>query len=260
MADVSAAKSGGSERGSDREVWLSCFSSALTGLLSGNQAVAYEPEQLIRQAGKLADIALTKVQVRHPLHSIIEGEDSRAGRTPGLGTPTSALLGDRGSAAAAAAAAKERTVGDALDPAESGQPQTQTRSSAFPFYASDFLAATGLLSTAAVGGYIRMLANAWTNGPIPDSPKALARAMNHSAGDPPFEEIWAELKSKWFLTKRGWINCRLEVVRWERAVFLERQSKMAQAKPQPTATPSKETRTEPKVSPSATAAAGSSRR
>ncbi len=259
MADVSAAKSGGSERGSDREVWLSCFSSALTGLLSGNQAVAYEPEQLIRQAGKLADIALTKVQVRHPLHQVIEVEDPRTARTPGLGTPASALLGERG-AAAAAAAAKERTVGDALDPAESGQPQTQTRSSAFPFYASDFLAATGLLSTAAVGAYIRMLANAWTNGPIPDSPKALARAMNHSAGDPPFEEIWAELKSKWFLTKRGWINCRLEVVRWERAIFLEKQSKAAQAKPQPTATPSKETRTEPKASSSATAAAGGSRR
>jgi len=249
MADVSAAKSGGSERGSDREVWLSCFSSALTGLLSGNQAVAYEPEQLIRQAGKLADIALTKVQVRHPLHSIIEGEDPRAARTPGLGTPASAVPGDRG--------AKERTVGDALDPAEAGQPQTQTRSSAFPFYASDFLAATGLLSTAAVGGYIRMLANAWTNGPIPDSPKALARAMNHSAGDPPFEEIWAELKPKWFLTKRGWINCRLEVVRWERAVFLEKQSRPSHTKPE---TPAKEARSEPRVSPSATAATGASRR
>ena len=252
MADVSTAKSGGS----DRDVWLSCFSSALTGLLSGNQAVAYEPEQLIRQAGKLADIALTKVQVRHPF---LDVEDPRSARTPGLGTPAVALLGERGAAAAAAAAAKERTVADALDPAESGQPQTQTRSSAFPFYASDFLAATGLLSTAAVGAYIRMLANAWTNGPIPDSPKALARAMNHSAGDPPFEEIWTELKSKWFLTKRGWINCRLEVVRWERAIFLEKQSKVAQAKPQPTAAPSKDTRTEPKASPSTTAA-GASRR
>jgi uncharacterized protein YdaU (DUF1376 family) len=245
MADVSATKSG-----SDREVWLSCFSSALTGLLSGNQAVAYEPEQLIRQAGKLADIALAKVQVRHPL---VDAEDPRAARTPGLGTPAVALLGERG-----AAPAKERSVGDALDPAEAGQPQTQTRSSAFPFYASDFLAATGLLSTAAVGAYIRMLANAWTNGPIPDSPKALARAMNHSAGDPPFEEIWAELKSKWFLTKRGWINCRLEVVRWERAVFLEKQSKSAQVKPQPPAAPGKEGRTEPRVSPS-TATAGSRR-
>ena len=252
MADVSAAKSSGS----DREVWLRCFSSALTGLLSGNQAVAYEPEQLIRQAGKLADIALTKVQVRHP---VVEVEDPRMARTPGLGTPAAALLGERG--AAAAAAAKERTVADALDPAESGQPQAQTRSSAFPFYASDFLAATGLLSTAAVGAYIRMLANAWTNGPIPDSPKALARAMNHSAGDPPFEEIWAELKSKWFLTKRGWINCRLEVVRWERAIFLEKQSKVVQAKPQPTSVaPGKDSRTEPRVSPSTAAAPAASRR
>ncbi len=102
MADVSATKSGGS----DREVWLSCFSSALTGLLSGNQAVAYEPEQLIRQAGKLADIALTKVQVRHPL---VDVEDPRTARTPGLGTPAVALVGERGGGRLAAA--KERTVG-----------------------------------------------------------------------------------------------------------------------------------------------------
>lgn len=212
MAEVSAAAA--KNGSSDREVWLRCFSSALTGLLSGHQAVTYEPEQLIRQAGKLADIALTKVQVRHPS----EADEARTARTAGA----SALAGDR----AGAAAAKERTVADALDPAEAGQPQAQTRSSAFPFYASDFLAATGLLSTAAVGAYIRMLSNAWTNGPIPDSPKALARAMNHSAGDPPFDEIWNELKPKWFLTKRGWINCRLEVVRWERASFLEKQAKM----------------------------------
>jgi uncharacterized protein YdaU (DUF1376 family) len=247
MAEVSAAKSGGS----DRDVWLSCFSSALTGLLAGNQAVTYEPDQLIRQAGKLADIALAKIQLRHPA----DAEDPRMARTPGLGTPVAALLGER----AAAATMKERSVADALDPAEAGQPQAQTRSSAFPFYASDFLAATGLLSAAAVGAYIRMLANAWTNGPIPDNPKALARAMNHSAGDPPFEEIWAELKTKWFLTKRGWINCRLEVVRWERAVFLEKQTKASETKPQPSATPTKETRTEPRVS-SSTATAGASRR
>jgi uncharacterized protein YdaU (DUF1376 family) len=246
MAEVSVPKS----VNSDREVWLRCFSSALTGLLAGNQAVTYEPEQLIRQAGKLADIALTKVQVRHPS----ETDESRLGHTPALGTPASALLGAR--AATAASAAKERTVGDGLDPSEAGQPQAQTRSSAFPFYASDFLAATGLLSAAAVGAYIRMLANAWTNGPIPDNPKALARAMNHSAGDPPFEEIWTELKSKWFLTKRGWINCRLEVVRWERAVFLEKQTKTAPGKPE---VPAKEPRTEPRVS-SGTAASTASRR
>ena len=245
MAEVLAAKIGGG----DREVWLRCFSSALTGLLAGNQAVSYEPDQLIRQAGKLADIALTKIQVRHPA----DLEDSRSARTPGLGTPAAALLGDR----ATAAVAKERSVADALDPSEAGQPQAQTRSTAFPFYASDFLAATGLLSAAAVGAYIRMLSNGWTNGPIPDNPKALARAMNHSAGDPPFEEIWAELKSKWFLTKRGWINCRLEVVRWERAVFLEKQTKAPDTRPQPSVTPAKETRTEPRVS---TATAGASRR
>jgi uncharacterized protein YdaU (DUF1376 family) len=248
MAEVSPAAAAVTKSGvSDREVWLRCFSSALTGLLAGNQAVTYEPEQVIRQAGKLADIALTKVHLRHPA----EAEEAKSVRPAALGMTAASLLGDR-----APVAAKDRSVGDALDPAESGQPQTQTRSSAFPFYASDFLAATALLSTAAVGAYIRMLANAWSNGPIPDNPKALARAMNHSAGDPPFEEIWAELKPKWFLTKRGWINCRLEVVRWERAVFLEKQAKPAPAKAE---APVKDTRTEPRLSSSSASTAGSRR-
>src|SRR5262245_36192222 len=98
MAEVSVARS----NGGDKDVWLSCFSSALTGLLAGNQANTYEPEQLIRQASKLADIALTKIQVRHPA----EIDDPRFARTPGLGTPAAALLGERAAAAAAASAAK----------------------------------------------------------------------------------------------------------------------------------------------------------
>jgi uncharacterized protein YdaU (DUF1376 family) len=230
------------KNGADREVWLRCFASALTGLLSGNQAVSYEPDQLIRQAGKLADIALTKVQVRHPA----DADDRSARQAP------AAAAADR---AAPTAGARERTVADALDPAESGQPQAQTRSTAFPFYASDFLASTGLLSNAAVGAYIRMLAHAWSSGPIPDQPKALARAMNHSVGDPSFEEIWAELKTKWFLTKRGWINCRLEVVRWERAVFLEKQQAKAPARlDPPSPAPAREPRTETRVPATAAAA------
>jgi hypothetical protein len=78
------------------------------------------------------------------------------------------------------------------------------------------------MSSAAVGAYIRMLCHGWSNGPIPNTPVALARAMKHSVGDPPFEDLWAELQPKWFLTRRGWINCRLEMVRWERACYLEK--------------------------------------
>jgi uncharacterized protein YdaU (DUF1376 family) len=222
----------------DRDVWLQCFASALTGLLANNQTTTHEPEQLIRQAGKLADIALTKAQARYA------DEDSRAPRQAAAG-PTA----DR----AVAAAARDRSVGDALDPGEAGQPQAQTRSSAFPFYAADFLASMGLLSNAAVGAHIRMLAHAWSSGPIPDQPKALARAMNHSVGDPSFDDIWTELKSKWFLTKRGWINCRLEVVRWERASYLERHG-VPVARPEPSAKDAKDSaRAEPRVSPSSPA-------
>ena len=227
MADVAL------KNGVDREIWLRCFSSALTGLLAGHQAVTYEPDQLIRQAGKLADIALAKIHVRHPVDA------------DGARPLAASLLGERGQPAA-----RDRTVADALDPAEAGQPQTHTRTSAFPFYASDFLAATGLMSNAAVGAYIRMLAHAWSNGPIPDQPKALARAMNHSVGDPSFDEIWVELKPKWLLTKRGWINCRLEVVRWERASYLERH-----AAPPKVETPAKEVARPPAAAATAPAPA-----
>ena len=55
-------------------------------------------------------------------------------------------------------------------------------------------------------------------------------------------------------------NCRLEVVRWERAVFLEKQTKPSPIKQQLTVTTAKELRAEPRVSPSTAATAGASRR
>ena len=224
------AKSGG---GTDRDIWVQCFSSALTGLLASAQTVTYEPDQLIKQAGKLADIALTKIQVR----TAADTEDARTR----AGGPSAG--GDKG-----AQSLRDRSVGEAIDSTEAGHPQGQTRISAFPFYPSDFLASTGLLSNAAVGAHIRMLAHAWSNGPIPDQPKALARAMNHSVGDPTFDDIWTELKPKWFLTKRGWINCRLEVVRWERASYLEKHG--VAAKPEP-AVKEPPARPEPRVTTAA---------
>lgn len=90
---------------------------------------------------------------------------------------------------------------------------------AFQFYVQDFLTGTTLLSAAATGAYIRMLSVSWELGPIPDNPAALSRSMGLSQTDPPFETVWLELKDKWHLTLKGWINPRLELVRWEQLQY-----------------------------------------
>lgn len=92
---------------------------------------------------------------------------------------------------------------------------------AFQFYASDFLASTRRLSVHAVGAYIRMLCDSWENGPIPNTPAALSKAMGLSPDDPPFDQLWAELGCKWTLTERGWVNSRQEKVRANLQVFIE---------------------------------------
>jgi uncharacterized protein YdaU (DUF1376 family) len=199
----------------DREVWLRCFAGAITGLLSSHQALTYEPDQLIRQAGKLADMAVSRAQGRRP-----EGADGRAASPAHQLTPPPMPIPMLHKPPVPSPTVREKPP-EAPEPHEPAQPHN--RVPAFPFYASDFLASTGLMSNAAVGAFIRMLAHVWTNGPVPNTPVALARAMNHSVGDPPFESLWAEVQPKWFHTRRGWINCRLELVRWERASFIEKQ-------------------------------------
>jgi uncharacterized protein YdaU (DUF1376 family) len=195
----------------DLDVWLRCFAGAITGLLSSPQTSSYDPDQLTKQASKLADLALGKAQTRRPA---LSSDERRA--------QASAASAGAGPRASTPPARRAPGVADAWDVTGAGE--TQDEAPAFPFYASDFLSATGLMSNASVGAHVRMLAHAWATGPIPDRPAALARAMSHSVGDPPFDELWSELQPQWFLTRRGWINCRLELVRWERACFVEKQN------------------------------------
>ena len=254
MADVSATKSGSS----DREIWLSCFSSALTGLLSGNQAVAYEPEQVIRQAGKLADIALTKVQVRH---SLGEAEDPRTARTPGLGTPAAALLGERG-AAAAAAPRREGTL--RWRRARPGGVRTAPDADAIVRVPVLRVGLPGGHGAPVHGGRRRLYSDAGqrvverTDPRFPqgarscDEPQRRRPAVRGDLGRVEIEVVPDQARLDQLPSRGRPLGA---------AIFLEKQSKTvaAQVKPQPAATPSKETRTEPRVS-SSTATAGASRR
>lgn len=94
---------------------------------------------------------------------------------------------------------------------------------AFQFYASDFLSGTTFLSAAAVGAYIRMLAQSWEHGPIPDTPMALHKAMGLGPLDPSAEAIWSELSCKWKRSKNGWTNDKLERVRREQIEYRKGQ-------------------------------------
>lgn len=98
-----------------------------------------------------------------------------------------------------------------------------SRRPSFPLFTGDFLTGTNLMSSAAVGAYMRMLCNAWETGAIPDTPRALARAMHLGPEDPPFEQVWAEVRPKWHRSAAGWVNHRLEHTRQERDEFISRQ-------------------------------------
>jgi uncharacterized protein YdaU (DUF1376 family) len=88
-----------------------------------------------------------------------------------------------------------------------------TRRASFQFYPDDFLSGTTTMSRAAVGGYISMLCVSWGQGPIPNTAAALTKALSLGPGDPPLNQIWAEVRPKWKRGKRGWTNVRLEHVR-----------------------------------------------
>lgn len=84
---------------------------------------------------------------------------------------------------------------------------------AFQFYAQDFYMGTSDLSAAARGCYISMLCMSWTAGPIADNLNSIAKAMSWGPMDPPFADLWAEIKGKWTLGPDGWTNERLEEIR-----------------------------------------------
>lgn len=100
---------------------------------------------------------------------------------------------------------------------------------AFQFYAQDFFMGTADLSAAARGCYISMMCMSWTKGPIADNLNAIAKAMSLGPTDPPFADLWAEIKGKWTLGPDGWTNARLEEIREAQKLHSQRQSERGKA-------------------------------
>jgi uncharacterized protein YdaU (DUF1376 family) len=100
---------------------------------------------------------------------------------------------------------------------------------AFQFYAQDFYMGTLSMSAAARGCYASMLAASWTNGPIENTPNAIAKAMSWGPSDPPYADLWREVQPKWVLTDAGWINERLERTRREQQDYRDKQAAKGRA-------------------------------
>ncbi len=93
---------------------------------------------------------------------------------------------------------------------------------AFQFYASDFLTSTQSWDINEVGIYIRLLANQWANLKLPKETERLARiaGCDHET----FKKAWVILGFKFLEGEDGFLrNRRLEVVREEKNIFLEKQ-------------------------------------
>jgi uncharacterized protein YdaU (DUF1376 family) len=93
---------------------------------------------------------------------------------------------------------------------------------AFQFYAKSWLSATRVISVAARGAYMDLLAWSWDNGPIPKSDKAKAGIVGVSEAQ--FKRLWSEFSLKWQETAVGLVNVRLEQQRSELHAF--RQGKV----------------------------------
>lgn len=94
----------------------------------------------------------------------------------------------------------------------------------FQFYVGDFLRDTQFMTAAAVGAHVRLLVASWTHGALPDNPAALARAMNHGAGDPAFDGLWDEVSRLWSRTPTGLVNEAIELIRERQKQYREVQA------------------------------------
>jgi uncharacterized protein YdaU (DUF1376 family) len=86
---------------------------------------------------------------------------------------------------------------------------------AFQFYARDWLASTIGMPRDAKGVHIDFLCISWDSGPLPNSARWRERALG--AAPKETARLWAYVRPRWTLTKRGWIHRRLEQYRRELA-------------------------------------------
>lgn len=96
------------------------------------------------------------------------------------------------------------------------------KSPAFQFYASDFLTDTQSWEIEEVGIYIRLLANQWVNGSLPNDLKRLSRIAGCDLET--LKKAWVILGFKFFEDEHGFLhNLKLEEIRGKQMTFREKQ-------------------------------------
>jgi hypothetical protein len=102
---------------------------------------------------------------------------------------------------------------------------------AFPFYAQDFLVDTMRWSRGMKSLHIDLLCESWINGRLQND-KGYPVGLNDED-----RILWREIKHKWRLVDKMWINDKLEEVRAAKQKFIEKQSekgrKSAEARKNP---------------------------
>jgi uncharacterized protein YdaU (DUF1376 family) len=94
-------------------------------------------------------------------------------------------------------------------------------SPAYQHYAREWLASTSRLTLAAQGALQRLRDTEWSEGPLPDDPKKLARILGITI--PEFKVLWDELQP-WFVKQDGGlVNQQLEEYRRDREQYRTEQ-------------------------------------
>lgn len=81
----------------------------------------------------------------------------------------------------------------------------------YPMYAQDFDMDTAFLSNEEIGVYIRLLNACWINNGLPSDLKKLSRICRITEKE--FEEIWKEIRGKFYLKNGNFYNKKQEEVR-----------------------------------------------
>lgn len=104
-------------------------------------------------------------------------------------------------------------------------------SQSFPFYPSDFILGTMLMTAEEVGAYIRMLCFQWEQGAVPCDEVKIAKITGI-----PYKRM-GDVLVKFCPTDHGLKNERLERVRSEREAYQKRQSEIGKKGGRPKANP-----------------------
>lgn len=105
-------------------------------------------------------------------------------------------------------------------------------SQSFPFYPSDFILGTMLMSAEEVGAYIRLLCWQWEQGAVPNDEAKIVKITGA-----PIKRL-SDVLAKFTPCQEGLKNDKLERVRAERVAYQQRQSELGKKGGRPKANPS----------------------